>query len=47
MMMKKIANRFEFPTILELNKYGSKVNIELTEEERAKPENKEILEILE
>ena len=45
-MMKKIANRFEFPTILELDKYGSKANIELTEEEKANPENKEILDAL-
>ena len=46
LMMKKIANRFEFPTILELDKYGSKANIELTEEEKANPENKEILDAL-
>ena len=46
LQQKKIANRFEFPTILELTKYASKGNINLTEEEKADPKNKEILAML-
>ena len=44
---KKLGNRYEFPMILELHKYVGKNKIELTEEEKADPRNKQLLEILE
>ena len=43
----KLKNKFEYPMILDLAKYGAKQNINLTEEEKADPKNKEILEMLE
>lgn len=42
-----MKNKFEYPLILDLAKYGAKQNINLTEEEKTDPRNKEILEMLE
>lgn len=43
---KKLTNRFEFPTILELSKFACKSNMELSEEEKADPKNAQLLEML-
>lgn len=38
--LKKLPDRFEFPLLLDLFKYSAKNNINLTEEEKADPNNK-------
>lgn len=44
--LKKKTNKFEFPMLLNLSKYSCKNNIDLSEEEKNDPANKEILEMM-
>ena len=44
---KKLTNRFEFPLLLDLSDYSCKKNINLSEEEKADPQNKDFVDMLE